>query len=160
MKHLLAFFAIFFCLQAVIAQKIQVLSQQTGGAIPGVALFNKDKSKSGVTDIDGFADISSFTQDELITLQHIAHVTLWQTKSQIIKAGSQVFLITDASSLDEVVLSVSKFGQKKRDIPQQIVSITSQDILFRNPQTAADLLQSSGQVYVQKKPIGWREPNY
>ena len=158
MKHLLAFLAIFFCLQAVIAQKIQVLSQQTGEAVPGVALFNKEKSKSGVTDIDGFADISSFTQDELITFQHIAHVTLWQTKSQIIKAGSQVFLITDASSLDEVVLSVSKFGQKKRDIPQQIVSITSQDILFKNPQTAADLLQSSGQVYVQKSQLGGGSP--
>lgn len=158
MKHVLILLAIFFCFQVAIAQKIQVLSQQTGGAIPGVALFNKDKSKSAITNFDGFADISSFNQDERITFQHIAHAALWQTKSQILTANGQVFLITDASSLDEVVLSVSKFGQKKRDIPQQIVSVTSDDVLFRNPQTAADLLQSSGQVYVQKSQLGGGSP--
>ena len=158
MKHVLILLAIFFCFQVAIAQKIQVLSQQTGGAIPGVALFNKDKSKSAITNFDGFADISSFNQDERIIFQHLAHAALWQTKSQILTANGQVFLITDASSLDEVVLSVSKFGQKKRDIPQQIVSVTSDDVLFRNPQTAADLLQSSGQVYVQKSQLGGGSP--
>ena len=158
MKHVLAFLAIFFCFQAAIAQKIQVLSQQTKDPILGVAVFNEDKSKSAVTNFDGFADISSFNQDEVITFQHIAHAPLSQTKSKIVKANSKVFLITDASSLDEVVLSVSKFGQKKRDIPQQIVSVTSEDVLFRNPQTAADLLQSSGQVYVQKSQLGGGSP--
>ena len=158
MKHLLVLLAIFFCFQAAIAQKIQVLSQQTKDPILGVALFNQDKSKSAVTNFDGFADISSFNQDEVITFQHISHTLLSTTKNQIVKANKQVFLITDASSLDEVVLSVSKFGQKKRDIPQQIVSVTSQDILFRNPQTAADLLESSGQVYVQKSQLGGGSP--
>ena len=158
MKHVLVLLAIFFCFQAAIAQKIQVLSQQTKDPILGVALFNEDKSKSAVTNFDGFADISSFNQDEVITFQHIAHTPLSQTKSKIVKANKQVFLITDASSLDEVVLSVSKFGQKKRDIPQQIVSVTSEDVLFRNPQTAADLLQSSGQVYVQKSQLGGGSP--
>ena len=158
MKHVLVLLAIFFCFQAAIAQKIQVLSQQTKEPILGVALFNEDKSKSAVTNFDGFADISSFNQDEVITFQHIAHTPLSQTKSKIVKANKQVFLITDASSLDEVVLSVSKFGQKKRDIPQQIVSVTSEDVLFTNPQTAADLLQSSGQVYVQKSQLGGGSP--
>jgi hemoglobin/transferrin/lactoferrin receptor protein len=158
MKHLLVLLAIFFCFQGAIAQKIQVLSQQTKDPILGVAIFNKDKSKSAVTNFDGFADISSFNQDELITFQHIAHIPILQTKSQIVKADSQVLLTTDASSLDEVVLSVSKFGQKKRDIPQQIVSVTSEDVLFRNPQTAADLLESSGQVYVQKSQLGGGSP--
>ena len=158
MKHVLVLLAILFCFQGAIAQKIQVLSQQTKDPIPGVAIFNKDKSKSAVTNFDGFADISSFNQDELITFQHIAHIPISQTKSQIVKDGSQVLLTTDASSLDEVVLSVSKFGQKKRDIPQQIVSVTSEDVLFRNPQTAADLLESSGQVYVQKSQLGGGSP--
>ena len=76
----------------------------------------------------------------------------------MLKANGQVFLSTAASSLDEVILSVSKFAQKKRDIPQQIVSVTSQDVLFRNPQTAADLLESSGQVYVQKSQLGGGSP--
>ena len=92
MKHVLVLLAIFFCFQAAIAQKIQVLSQQTKDPILGVALFNEDKSKSAVTNFDGFADISSFNQDEVITFQHIAHTPLSQTKSKIVKANkSSIF---------------------------------------------------------------------
>ena len=158
MKYLLVIFAVIVTSTTAVAQKIQVLSQETLTPIPGVALFNQDKSKSGVTDFDGFADITSFNDNEVITFQHISHAILELKKFQVVAANNQVFLTTDASSLDEVVLSVSKFGQKKRDIPQQIVSVTSEDVLFGNPQTAADLLQSSGQVYVQKSQLGGGSP--
>ena len=69
-----------------------------------------------------------------------------------------MYLQADASQLDEVVVSVSKFGQSKKDVPQQIVTLTSEDVLFNNPQTSADLLESSGQVYVQKSQMGGGSP--
>ncbi|GER58496.1 hypothetical protein ULMA_06040 [Patiriisocius marinus] len=140
------------------AQKIQVFDQEHQSAIPGVAIFNNDKSKSGVTDFDGFVDISEFATNEILTFQHIAHQVLKLTKAEISKADNKVFMTIDANGLDEIVLSVSKFGQKKKDIPQQIVSVTSEDVLFSNPQTAADLLQSSGSVYVQKSQLGGGSP--
>jgi hemoglobin/transferrin/lactoferrin receptor protein len=140
------------------AQKIQVLDKETDLPISGVAVYNSDQTKTGVTDFDGFVDISSFEADELITFQHISHLTDSFTKSAILASGSTVYLETNASTLDEIVLSVSKFGQNKRDIPQQIVSVTSEDISFSNPQTAADLLETSGQVYVQKSQLGGGSP--
>jgi hemoglobin/transferrin/lactoferrin receptor protein len=158
MKCLLITLAVILTSATAIAQKIQVLSQESQAPIPGVALFNDDKSKSGVTDFDGYAEISIFNDDEVITFQHIAHAVLVLKKQQVVLANNKVYLITDASSLDEVVLSVSKFGQKKKDIPQKIVTVTSEDILFGNPQTAADLLQSSGQVYIQKSQLGGGSP--
>lgn len=158
MKYLLVILAVIFTSSIAIAQKIQVLSEENQAPIPGVALYNEDKSKSGVSDFDGYVDISSFNDNEVIIFQHIAHTVLVLKKSQVLEANNQVFLATDASSLDEVVLSISKFGQKKRDIPQQIVSVTSEDVLFGNPQTAADLLLSSGQVYVQKSQLGGGSP--
>ena len=113
MKYLLITLAVLFTSTTVIAQKIQVLSQESQAPIAGVALFNEDKSKSSVTNFDGYAEISSFNDDEVITFQHIAHGVLLLQKQQVVQGGNKVFLITDASSLDEVVLSVSKFGQKK-----------------------------------------------
>ncbi|HBR53752.1 MAG TPA: TonB-dependent receptor, partial [Flavobacteriaceae bacterium] len=107
-------------------------------------------------DFDGKVDISKFNSSEEITFQHISHTTLTILKSTI--TNNQVMLAEDLSALDEVVLSVSKFGQSKRDVPQQIVSINSNDVLFSNPQTAADLLESSGQVYVQKSQLGGGSP--
>lgn len=138
------------------AQIITVQDQTTNNPVPGVAVYNASKSKSGVTDFDGKVDISAFNASEEITFKHISHLKYKVLKSQI--TNGSVFLEEDASKLEEVILSVSKFGQRKRDIPQQVLSITSDDILFGNPQTAADLLESSGQVYVQKSQLGGGSP--
>jgi len=159
MRLLALLIAVFFLHATAVSQKIQVLETDINQSISGVAIYNEAKTKSGVTDFDGFVDISSFTEEEQITLQHISHATVFVTKKEIVSAGNKVYLVIDASSLDEVILSVAKFGQSKRDIPQQIVSITSEDVLFTNPQTAADLLKSSGQVYIQKSQLGGGSPN-
>ena len=153
-------FILFFLLAAspILAQKIQVIASNTQEPVLGVAIYNDDKSKSGVTDFDGYIDITTFTSEENINFQHISHLSTVLTKSNIIASGNIVRLELNSSALDEIVLSVSKFGQKKRDIPQQIVTVTSDDVTFRNPQTAADLLESSGQVYVQKSQSGGGSP--
>lgn len=157
MKQLLLTLAFALFSAISFSQNIQVLRQEDNTPIPGVAIFNSNKSKSGVTDFDGYVDISVFDTNEVITFQHISHQTLQLKKSEI-TASNQVFILSDASDLEEIVLSVSKFGQQRKDIPQQIVSITSEDVLFGNPQTAADLLQRSGSVYVQKSQLGGGSP--
>ncbi len=140
------------------AQKIQVLSADRTMPVSGAAVYNSDKSKNGITDFDGNVDISQFADEEIINFQHIGHVTLSILKNEILAQGNKVIMEVNASTLDEIVLSVAKFGQRKKDIPQQIVSVTSEDVVFRNPQTAADLLESSGQVYVQKSQLGGGSP--
>ncbi len=152
------FFVIVILSYAVSAQQIQVLDVNNREPVSGVAVYNEDISKNGITDFDGYVDISEFSDTESITFQHISHLTKIVAKEAIVRAGNVVLLDTDASQLEAVVVSVAKFGQRKRDIPQQIVSVTSEDILFTNPQTAADLLESSGQVYVQKSQLGGGSP--
>jgi hemoglobin/transferrin/lactoferrin receptor protein len=148
----------FFLYSSVIAQKAQILESQSKEPVSGVAIFNNDKSRSGVSDFDGFIDISAFSETEQITFQHISHVTRTLKKSEIVSVNNKIYLELNASSLDEIVLSVAKFGQNKRDVPQQIVSVRAEDILFTNPQTSADLLKSSGQVFIQKSQLGGGSP--
>ena len=153
------FFSVFLLISITItAQQIQVLGELDQQPVSGVAVFNEDSSKSGITSFDGLVDISRFSEEERITFKHISHLTKTLTKSEIIAGGNIVYLQADASQLDEVVVSVSKFGQSKKDVPQQIVTLTSEDVLFNNPQTSADLLESSGQVYVQKSQMGGGSP--
>ena len=140
------------------AQNIQVVNEENEAPVSGVAIYNEDRSKTAVTDFDGYANISQFSDTEAIFFQHISHTLLSLTKNEIATNANKVTLSLSASRLDEIVLSISKFGQSKRDIPQQIASVTSEDVLFRNPQTAADLLESSGQVYVQKSQLGGGSP--
>jgi hemoglobin/transferrin/lactoferrin receptor protein len=147
-----------FFYSSIIAQKVQILGSDSKEPISGVAVYNSDKSRSGVSDFDGFIDISKFSEIEQITFQHISHITRSLKKSEVVSVSNKVYLELSANSLDEIVLSVAKFGQNKRDVPQQIVSVRAEDILFTNPQTSADLLKSSGQVFIQKSQLGGGSP--
>jgi hemoglobin/transferrin/lactoferrin receptor protein len=147
-----------FPLTTILTQNIKVLDKETQEPVSGVTIFNLNKTTTGFTDFDGYVDISNFSDIEKITFQHISHINLSISKNEIITAGNKVYLGKDSSALDEVVLSVSKFEQKKGDIPQKITSITSEDIMFSNPQTSADLLESSGNVYIQKSQLGGGSP--
>ncbi len=60
--------------------------------------------------------------------------------------------------LQEFVLSANKSEEKKSDIPQTIEIIKSKDVEFSNPQTSADMLQSTGNVFVQKSQAGGGSP--
>jgi len=144
------------CSSTLISQNITVKSSTNHEAISGVAVYNIDKSKNGISDLEGRVDITVFETNETIFFQHLGHKTLEILKSKI--QGDVLFLEEEESTLDEVVLSVAKFGQKKKDVPQQIVSVSSEDVLFSNPQTSADLLESTGQVYIQKSQLGGGSP--
>jgi len=153
---ILLFFIVSY--SSLFSQSILVLSGESQEPVSGVAVYNDDKSINGITDFDGNVDISNFSNDEEITFQHISHINLTIPKNKIIASNNKVVLAINSSTLDEVVLSVSKFEQNKKEIPQKIASITSEDIMFNNPQTSADLLESSGNVYIQKSQLGGGSP--
>lgn len=155
-KSALIFFFLF--VWVVQSQKVKVLDADNGDAISNVAVFNSDKSKVALTDFDGFFNIALFSKNERIVVKHISYELLITTKSQIVKQGNRVFLTMKPEQLDEVVMSVSKWEQQKKDIPNKIVTINARDIAFSAPQTSADLLQNSGKVFVQKSQLGGGSP--
>lgn len=153
---------IFFCFilfaAVVRSQQVGVVDADTGDAISNVAIYNSDKSKVALTDFDGLFDIAIFSKNERISIKHLSYELLKISKSQILKQGNKAFLIMKPEQLDEVVMSVSKWEQQKKDIPNKIVSIAARDIAFTTPQTSADLLQNSGKIFVQKSQLGGGSP--
>lgn len=139
------------------AQEITILDQETKNPIGNVAIYNLNKSKSVLSNLKGEANISIFSIDEKLIFQHVSHLEKRMLKAEIGR-NNEVFLVEDENMLQEVVLSIAKFEQDKIDIPQQIVSITSEEIAFSNSQTSADLLESTGSVYVQKSQLGGGSP--
>lgn len=143
---------------AGVSQEITVLDRSSEEPIFNVAVFNKDKSKNTLTDFDGKADLSIFENNEIIFFRHVSHREYHTTKRQILNRAKVVFLDPGENTLDEVVLSVSGFEQNKKDLVQKVVSINQKEIISSNPQTAADLLERSGQVYMQKSQLGGGSP--
>lgn len=139
------------------AQEITVLDLNTKEPLLNVAIYNIEKTKNSITNFDGKADISKFSMDDILIFKHISHLEKRLLKSAI-GINNQVLLKQDENMLQEVVLSVAKFQQNKKDIPQRIVSLNSEEIAFSNAQTSADLMESSGSVYVQKSQLGGGSP--
>ena len=156
MKFLYIAFFLFIALPFQ-AQNIKVLNRLTNEPIFGVAIYNIDKSKSEVTNFIGEAILDQFSDNEIIYFKHLSHVLKQVTKSQL-GTSNRVYLESNTQGLQEIVISASKFEQNKKDIPQKIVSLNSETVQFTNPQTSADLLETVGQVYVQKSQLGGGSP--
>ena len=148
-------FLLGFCVNA---QTIVVKEKLSNEPITGVVLYNLKKDKSVITDINGEAQIDVFNNDEVIYFQNFLYSKKQFKKSQIAEANFIVYLILNIEDLNQVVVSASKFEQSKRDIPQTIVSLSAKDIALANPQTSADILESTGNIFVQKSQLGGGSP--
>ena len=62
------------------------------------------------------------------------------------------------SYLNEVVISANRWEQNLREVSSRVTKIGAQQIQFQNPQTAADLLGLSNQVFIQKSQLGGGSP--
>lgn len=140
------------------AQKITILDVETSEPIVNAVVLNSNQSQTSLSDFDGICDLSVFKEGEQLEIRHLSYQSRSGTKESFLKRGSAVYLSLKREQLNEVVVSISKWEQQKKDIPQKVMSISSQNIVFTNPQTAADLLNNSGQIFVQKSQLGGGSP--
>lgn len=157
LKPTLTLFFLIFTL-TLCAQEVTVLDADTGIPVDNIAIFNKDQSKSTLTDESGKTELDIFSPNEKITFKHISYETYTTTKGQIARRGNRIYLQLKTEELQEVVMSVSKWEQQKKHIPQKIETFDARSISFTAPQTSADLLQNSGKVFVQKSQLGGGSP--
>ncbi|MHA7942622.1 TonB-dependent receptor plug domain-containing protein [Formosa sp. 3Alg 14/1] len=151
-------FAFFFLISlSSISQNITVLNSQTNESISGVAIYNADKSQSEISDLNGVVSLDKFKDNEILFFKHLSFQYFSIEKLKL-KSVLSVSLEPLTEGLDEVVISAVKFEQGKRDIPQKIASISAEAITFDNPQTSADLLENTGNVYIQKSQLGGGSP--
>jgi hemoglobin/transferrin/lactoferrin receptor protein len=73
-------------------------------------------------------------------------------------ASPIVRLVPVLKDLREVVVSANRWEQDEARVPDQITVIKPKDIAFQNPGTAADMLQQSGEVFMQKSQQGGGSP--
>lgn len=147
-----------FSISLSMAQQITVVDKTTKVPIEFVQIGNKSANKMVITDANGTADISSFggLSDILFRLYgyepfEIDFKTL-EANNFKVELASSVFMI------NEVVISANRWSQISSDVPHKISRLTAKDIALQNPQTAADLLSVSGDVFVQKSQQGGGSP--
>lgn len=150
---------LFFLLQILVqAQEIQVLNETTGEPIEDVAIFSIDQKNYTNTNENGIFELSLFPSFTTIVFQHPSFYSMSISKKDILKNGDKISLTERIIKIDEVVISANRWEQNKSEIPYEILSISAKKMSFANPQTSADMLVASGQVFVQKSQLGGGSP--
>lgn len=140
------------------AQEVTVVNAETGAPLSHVAVSAYGTQLYEITDGHGHADLSGFSNNDVLIFSHVAFESFRDRKANIVGRGTRVALIPLSEELEEIVLSASKWKERRDDVDQRVVLIDKEEVLFANSQTSADLLQSTGNVFVQKSQLGGGSP--
>lgn len=140
------------------AQSVKVIDGQTLRPVEGVLIYNADNTNNVQTNRDGEADITRFNSKDILIFQHPSYIELNIQFAALAKNNYTITLQEKVIQYDEVVISANKWEQNTSEVPNEILNISAKDISHSNAQTSADLLKSTGQVYVQKSQLGGGSP--
>ena len=79
-------------------------------------------------------------------------------EDDVIYAENDSISISSSLMLQELVVSSSRWWQASDIIPTKVTSLDFEEINRYNPQTAADMLGLTGEVFVQKSQYGGGSP--
>jgi hemoglobin/transferrin/lactoferrin receptor protein len=139
-------------------QTLTVVDAKTNEPVEMVQIGCKGYTKQLFTNENGKADITPFKGLNDIIIKLFGYETLEFNYQQLKELGFQVKIVPSVFTLNEVVISANKWNQLSSDVPMKITRISQRDIAFQNPQTAADLLGTSGEVFIQKSQQGGGSP--
>ncbi len=140
------------------AQILTVRAKEIGKPLDMVTISSDYPKHSVVTNSKGQADIAELRGSKLIEIRIMGYTTLFYSFEEIEQLGFDVTMAISIFSIDQVVISAAKWTQTAREIPLKITPISRAQIAFHNPQTAADLLTITGDVFVQKSQQGGGSP--
>ncbi|THD69500.1 TonB-dependent receptor [Robertkochia marina] len=158
MRFLPCLIAFVFMITFCHAQEIVVVDAVSGDPVVNASITAEGVKSYKISDVNGSVDLSDFASDDLLVISHVAYQSMLIRKSRLLRDGSKVMLTPLSEELEEVVLSARKWAEPRQSVDQRILAVTKEEVLFSNAQTSADLLQSTGKVFVQKSQLGGGSP--
>jgi hemoglobin/transferrin/lactoferrin receptor protein len=158
MKNFTAFLIVLFSSLSLFAQVITVKEYSTKQALQYVTVFNTQNNQNLSTDEKGQADISIFEDTDSIGFSRVGYKSINLSKIQLQEMNYVVFLHLSHLSLAEMLVYAQLDQKLKPEIPGRMCVIQQKEIMDYSPQTAADLLSISGEVFIQKSQQGGGSP--
>ena len=153
---LLYFFILITISNLSFSQKVMILEQESEKKINNVFVYNKAQTVNTLSNSLGFIDLSIFIKDDSLILTHPNYLTRIISKKDIL--NNVIYLKEQSIIIDEVTVVETREKEKATQVTAKIDHIKAKEIQFNNPQTAADMLELSGGVYVQKSQMGGGSP--
>lgn len=138
-------------------QRIVVVSAPDKVPIEHVAVFNPSRHLASITDSTGVIDLSFFPEKDTLLFQHPSYQTVKMAKSDL-PQNRQISMARKRILIDEYVISASKSRESTLIIPY-MVDVLKDDLLSESSGlTAAEILESTGNIAIQKSQGGGGSP--
>ena len=144
------------CTFTSLAQTVSIRDMVTFLPLSG-AVISGDKALQVQSDAAGIADISSLAGSQYLTVEMVGYFSMSLPFDEAKEKGI-IYLTESDYYMKEVVVSASRFQEKAIDVPQQIQVVSQNDMRFWSLQNSGDVLQATGNVYVQKSQLGGGSP--
>lgn len=141
------------------AQTVTIIDDQTLLPISGVQVFKwNDGYPFTISGEDGIVQLKDITETNELYFLKDGYVDYYATLATLKKVGFTVKMTEKYNEMQEVVVSASRFEEKKKDVSQKIQVIGSKELQNMNQSSTADVLANSGNVMVQKSQLGGGSP--
>lgn len=134
------------------------MDKTTRQGLPGVIVHSGKMQASGSTDAKGYVNLDAFRGADSLFFRCMGYETRVLSYAQIEGQGFRVEMTEKKITLDEVVVSASRWEEHKAENSFRIEKISQREVAFLNPQTSADMLEANGYVYVQKSQLAGGSP--
>ena len=158
MKQLFIVFYFLSCSCIVSAQVLTVQDSSLKAPLEFVTIASENPREMVSTNSKGKATVAVLKGAEEIQVRLLGYKTITKSYADLEKANFILEMQPTEISLNQVVISANRWKQNSWDIPQKISTIKPKEVALQNPQTAADLLAISGNVFVQKSQQGGGSP--
>lgn len=137
------------------AQVITIKDKESGDPVYGAKIIS-ETGITAITNPDGQVNLEQFRDSKHIEIRATGYAPITKDYAQL--SSGDLFLERSVIELEDVVVSATRWEQKTSSVPAKIRTVSSQEIALQNPQTAADLLGITGQVFIQKSQQGGGSP--
>lgn len=158
MHHIAWILCLCMSIQISYGQVLTIRDSITEEPLAGVLISSPGRSDQLFTNEKGQCDIGSLRGQQEILVEHLGYLSRTVRPDELASSSVSLYLSPDPLTLGEVIVSVNRWQERKRETPNHIVSITPATRALLQPQTAADMLGVTGEVFIQKSQLGGGSP--
>jgi len=138
-------------------QQVRIVSSSDRSPIEHVAVYNTSRERATITDSLGMIDLGIFPMTDTLVFQHPSYISRQFGHLQITDQTT-IVLHRKRILIDEYVISASKSRESKLIIPYMVDVIEEEELKESTGLTAAEILEGTGNIVVQKTQGGGGSP--
>ena len=148
----------FVCTISSFSQQLTILDKTSLHPIKNVSVVNFQETVSSLSDKNGQIDLSVYNRSDTLLIIHTAYSNQAITLDDIKLNKYVLYLYPAIVHLSETVIFANRWEQDSKELATRIRVITPEEKMFYQPQTSADLLGISDEVFIQKSQLGGGSP--